>query len=445
MNNISSVGSEYPNEAKHKETSIFKNSIFWILIICIEYVFLKFPYYTFLGPVMAGCFAYLYFVKKETVLVTFLIVVAHYELKAVLFSTISFPQLLFVFLIYEIITNKKWTVKPKWIVSIVLILIMTFVPWLLGSTKGTDVFYGLVYIFSIIAQFLKYENEKEYLVGKITLSVTTIVSLIAVHALITGGVEYTDVTDLTIARRGILAVGTGDPNFSCLLLCAGIVSALYCKYIYAWLRIILVILMAGAMIGTVSTTGVLGLAIIALVYSITSVKLSSKIRNIIIIVFGVIWLFQLYMALPAEYHSPGIDNYIIRMEEKYVAFVKGDYAEATTNRSNLSERYLDYINKEQSFVKTVFGGNPVVPKSFRNGVISHVTYIDFLLQYGYFGTFLILLYALYKLKKAFDLPVTSQYRRYAISLKTVYLFFAFSISIYRESSFAMLLMALFIL
>ena len=133
------------------------------------------------------------------------------------------------------------------------------------------------------------------------------------------------------------------------------------------------------------------------------------------------------------------------MEDKYVALNQNDYAAVTINRTNLSERYMKYINEGQSFFNTLFGGNSVVPKVFTSKAISHVTYIDFLLEYGYIGTLLLMLWVVYRFKVLFAYPVTMQYRGYAISMKILYLFFALSISIYRDSIFGLLFFALFIL
>jgi len=433
------------NSGIAKEKSIFKDVFFWLLLVCIELVFLRVSFWRFLGPIMACIFAYLYFIRKDTLLVTMFIVLAHYELKAVLISTVSFPQLLIVFLCYEIISKKEWNVTATSLTTGILAVCMTVIPWLYGSITGEDVFYLLVYIFAILIQCGKYKDDKDNLAQQLSLAISVIVTLIALHAVITGGVEYADMDDAEIIRRGVLGAGIGDPNFSCLLLSTGIVSALNCKKIYLWARIVMICLMLGAVVVTVSTTGLLALGVIAIVHALNSSKLTHKIRNVVIILLLVVIATQVYMSLPEKYRNEGIDSYVTRVDDKYQALTQGDYTKVTTNRTDISERYLNYINNGQSFLKTLFGGNSVVPKAFVSRAISHITYIDFLVQYGYVGTFLILLFIAYHFKKQYGNKEFMQYRNFAISMKILYLFFAFSISIYKESTFAMLFFTLFIL
>ena len=93
-------------------------------------------------------------------------------------------------------------------------------------------------------------------------------------------------------------------------------------------------------------------------------------------------LVVVYMNLPADMHNEQIDAYILRIEEKLTQLESGNYVDATTNRTKLVSRYMAYF-LEQSIFNFFIGGLSIVAL---NGVATHNTYVDIILQVGVIGT-----------------------------------------------------------
>jgi len=47
------------SEARTRKRSLFSNPLFWLLLICTEIVFLQYPMYRFMGPIIALLLGYL--------------------------------------------------------------------------------------------------------------------------------------------------------------------------------------------------------------------------------------------------------------------------------------------------------------------------------------------------------------------------------------------------
>lgn len=414
--------------------------VYLLLFLTTEIVFLNKSLQIICGPILAILFIYLYFVKKDTLLVTFFIVIANDALGTIFIGSMSFQYLLMAFVVFEIVQNQK--IQLRLFSIMVLAVAMCLQPYLTQVMALRNVFFTVFYLLAIVYQYQKY--DREIFMEKMATTVAIIVCLIALHTLITGGVVYKEVEDNIYSqqhqRRGVLGVGVGDPNFSCLLLCTGIACAFNNASFRWYVKLIIVAVTIAAMFVTLSTSGLLSLILVCILSMTVNRKITRGVRRVIIVCLLAIATFQIYLALPEVYHNADVDAYITRMEFKYNALLNNDLYAATTERSGIADRYMNYINNDQSILKQLFGGNSVIEL----GQAAHNTYISFIMQYGYLGTVGLIAYIVNRLLKTYFAPKDAD-RKLGFVLKALYIFFIVSLTIYHGSTFAMMFFVLFIL
>ena len=414
--------------------------IYLVLFILVEAVFLNSSLQIVTGPLLTGIFFYLYFIKKDTILVTTFIIVANDALGTIFLGKISFQYLLLVFIVLELIQNSKMRVR-NFVLAVVAIF-MVFQPCFTNVTAFKNVIYSSLYILALLVQYQKYEKD-DFLENHMC-AASIIVGLIALHAIITGGVIYAEAQHTEYfqeyQRRGVLGVGIGDPNFSSLLLCMGIACTLNNRSMKWYGKVILYAVTTAAMFVTLSTSGILAFVLVNLLSVIVNRKLTKGIRRLLLLLLVGVTVFQIYLALPSPYHIADIDAYIERLEIKYNAFVNKDFYSATTGRSDLSDRYFHYINKEQTLGRQLFGGNSVV----QLGNATHNTYLSWILQFGYFGFSALLIYACIRLIKTY-FSERNDVRRFSLIIKALYIFFIATLSVFDGSTFALMFFFLFVL
>ena len=431
---------EIPSETPNFSVSAFDVIVYILLFVAAGAFFLEPTLQMVCGPILAFLFVYLYFVKKDTLFVTLFIILANDALGTVVLGKISFQYLLIPLVLLELLERKKISVRSFFLLLLGIVMILQ--PALTGVATLKSALITLFYVFALLLQQGKYEQR--FFIERFMFSFSLIVGLIALHAIITGGVVFDEAIlgaeDISGLRRGILGVGSGDPNFSGLLLCAGIACALNSKTLPRIAAAIAFLLCLGAIVVTMSTTTLIALLIVLFMTALINAPPSKAVIRILLLVLAFILLFNLYTALPAEWHTEQIDAYIVRMEEKWDALLVGDLDSVTTNRSTITEQYWDYLTNEQSLVKQIFGGNSI--NLFEH--VPHNTYMDFLLQFGFLGTAFLLIFIFKRLLQAFFLP-KDRTRKVIVTLKILYAVFIFSISVFTESTFALTFVFLFVL
>lgn len=414
--------------------------IYLTLFILIESVFLNSSFQIVTGPILTVIFLYLYFCKKKSVLVTTFIIVANDALGTIFFGKISFQYLLLLFLAFELVTKSK--IRVRYFILAIIAVIMAVQPYFTSVTAFKSVIYSVVYIWTLITQYQKY--EKDEFIENLMFAGSIIVGLIALHAIISGGVVYIEAQHTEYyqeyQRRGILGAGIGDPNFSSLLLCTGIVCTVNNHCMRWYEKSAIYAITTVAMSVTLSASGILAFVLVNLLSVVVNRKLSKGLRRLVLLLLIGVGIFQIYLSLPEACHIADIDAYIEKMEIKYNAFVNGDFYSATTGRLDLADKYLHYINQEQTLGRQLFGGNSVVEL----GIATHNTYLSWILQFGYLGFIMLLLYACKRLLKIY-LSEKNDIRRFSLIIKALYLFFIATLSVFDGSTFALMFFFLFVL
>lgn len=414
-----------------------------ILIFLIELRFLQCFSPTILGLSIAILMVYLYIFLDATIEVSLIIVVANDALGTILAGKISFQYLLLVLLLYTLLTNRKLLlISLKEMFIDLLIIFASSQLYFVGFIDLKTVLFTLLYYYAIKINY-RYIEKKDVFIANFTFGMSFICMAIALHGCITGGVVYNeyDATQALYIRKGLLGVGIGDPNFSSMLICFGTIATIMNRKFHLIYKVIAVIIFLQALIITVSTTGIIAMILFFILLALINKKTPKKIRNILIILFGILFIFAIYNSLPTGIKIPEIDMYIERITSKFNAMLTGQWNEVTTGRSMLADDYWNYISNE-GIIRLLFGFNVLNCAASR---VPHNTYIDFILQFGIFGSTLYLGIALTKIKKILFERENLLYRKVVLIYKIIFLFYLGTLSLYQGNLFALMTMFLLVL
>lgn len=413
------------NDTKPSRHSFFDREIdirmlaFILLFLCVFAVFMNQGLSLFLGPVMAVLMVYLYTSGYPEV-ITALIIVANDALGTIFFGKLSFQYLLLGLAIIGLLRKRSFSLS-EWI-FLVASLVLQVQLYLTNEDSFRSAIITFIYWFAILALP---KNENCWVYFSRGLLVT--LSLIALHACLTGGVEFTEYEEhVLLIRRGILGVGVGDPNYSSFLLAIGVVCVWCDKALKRVWKILLTAIFLYALTITVSVSGLLAFILLAMLFFLVGEKKTKGVVIICATVLVITILLSVYIGLPQEMRIPALDNYIVRLTEKLTAFQQGDMATVTTGRSSLFFEYLHYLFS-QPLSRFLFGGNSLEPIL---NISAHNTFIGLFLQVGLIGTVPLLFWMGYKLKKAIALPVDNAMRKQSLLWKALCVFMAFNLSIH---------------
>ena len=407
----------------------FKVVILAALCAAIFAVFIESSLSLYLGPVIALGMVYLFF-NGYMELITAIIVVANDALGTILFGSISFHYLLLLMVVLNIFLEKRFSKT-----DLIICLVATAFALQLYAVGFLDM-RTVIYSMSFVLALVNVEREEKSMTMFFR-GVILAVGLIALHACVTGGVEFYELNEYSneVIRRGILGVGIGDSNYSSFLLCIGLIC-LWCERKLHWsFKLVLTGMILYSLMITLSISGLLALAIILLVSVLFSKRKGKAFLIVLIVVLIAVLFFSEYVGLPEELRNETLDGYINRVMMKYESFLEGNYSALTTNRTDLAESYTNYIFEEQSVWGMLFGGNSI---DALNGKIPHNTYLGVLLQFGCFGAIAFLGWVLRRAWKLFVARKPKPWgRQQYLLLKVLCLFMAMNLSFYDGSLWAL--------
>ena len=401
-------------------------------------VFLNTSLQTITGPIITVCFVYLYYTGYRA-LVTSIIIIANDALGCIVGGHISFPYLLVILLVSNLLLNKlKIKIRRSQLIASTILLIMLATLYHYGIASIKNIIYTLSFICAGAQCVGDIEQKDLFFKG---IAITTF--LISLHTCITGGVEFYELNEYStdFLRKGIIGVGIGDANFSTLLLNIGIVATLFDKDFKWYLKITMIACAVIAMSVTLSTSGLIGFLLVMCGYVyVKRDSIPKKILNTLIIILIIFIISGIYLELPDTMRNETIDAYIARIEEKISFLEIGNSSAFTTGRTDLVNGALRYIFSEQGVWGLLFGFNSLYVRNLSN--LPHNTYVDLLLQIGLVGTIVALAYIMYGIVIAWKNP---QRNRMETMLKILFLYYFMNLSIYQGSSFALAYLVLIVL
>lgn len=406
--------------------------LLFFLYCCTFLAFLSKSAWTLTGPVMAGLCAFLYFTGYAEA-VTALIIVANDAMGTIIGGSISFPYLLLILAVARLVLYKR-KMEGREIFLLLFALILQVELAAVGMIAVRNVIYSMAYILGFLA--LPRDSETTHRVAR---GIIAAMAFIALHTLLTGGVEYTEVevtgmfSSETVVRYGVLGAGSGDPNLSSFLINTGFACTLGDRRMHWLWKLGLSLLFLLTLSVTVSVSGLLAAACVLVLFILIGNRASRGIAILGFTLLALVIAFEVYIGLPSSARLPMLDGYIIRIEEALGAASSGDIAGATTNRSSILTYYLNYI-ATQSAPRLLFGGNSL--KAAGHGM-PHNTYVGFVLQVGIVGALVLAFWIFGRCIQNLRTDRSDICRKRNLLLKALSLFMAFTLSFYEGSLWAL--------
>lgn len=409
-----------------------------ILLVSIFCVFINSSLQVITGPVLAACFIYLY-CKGYQAFVTSVIIVANDSLGCIFMGNISFPYLLLGLILFSLLKEQfKIKIRRSQLIGafIMLLTLVQLFSFHIISVKG--ILYTVTFIIASGYNLKKDEDVELFFKG-----VAITVFLISLHTCITGGVEFYELNEYSIEflRKGILGVGIGDSNYSTLLLNIGIACALFDRNFKWYMKLGITFFELFAMTVTLSASGLIGLLLTLMGFVVVKRgSIPSKVWKSILLLLGMVLLFNLYINLPSTMQNETINAYIDRMQDKLFLLQSGDISSFTTNRSSIADQKMDYFMNGQGVLKQLFGFNSLFADG--SNALPHNTYIDLLLQIGLVGMILTLGHIVTSSIRAWK---DKNRNRRDLLLKLLMLYYFLNLSLYHGSLFSLAYLVLIIL
>ena len=303
-----------------------------------------------------------------------LIIVCFYEYVLVIpFFGGSFTRILEVFLVLDILINKKtFSNTGK------LIVVLIYGLMLLVSAVSFSAFIGiLINVFLIYFVWLDIKDSQHN--RNYALFVLAIASIFAgIYGIInnSGGASF----------FGLRHNGTfKDPNYSAFIYIIGFFSAACCSKFNKLFKISLCIASFGFLLSTLSMAGLLSFFIVFLVFIFSRLKRKAIFICLLLIFFAIVLL---NFDLPTYFPGYNVQQRVLHVLNQ---FQTGNIDSATSNRSYIASAYWNEFWTNGSVIQQLFGGRNTMEGSYRNYMysiannVSHNTYIDILMMSGILG------------------------------------------------------------
>lgn len=233
-------------------------------------------------------------------------------------------------------------------------------------------------------------------------------------------------------------VGTfEDPNYFGLYINIVIFSNLIIDFFKSNLKRIFVLLFLYYLLfSTLSLTGILCNLGGLFLYLTFVKKLNIKyIFGLAVIVATIV----VFLNSEAVHNIPVLNDFLTRFDSMQSTSGGSDIGQITSGRSRLWSDNWQYF-KEQSVARVFLGGNRIVPISIdfqKFSGISHMEYLDQLLNVGLIGFAFLNLYFLSTVMKHFSLYLATLETEFLMILfsKYVWFFYGFSLTLFLDSRF----------
>jgi hypothetical protein len=228
-----------------------------------------------------------------------------------------------------------------------------------------------------------------------------------------------------------------DPNYMGFFYIIGIFAMVTLKMYSKKIRMVLIVMFYAMIMFGLSITSIVVSAILWIAYFVVTKQINVKV-----VLVGILILFlilQLYAFALQNPDFPVIGSLAARISHKTAALLEGDMSDFTTERSDLSEKHMEFFN-EQSAFKKLFGGNIVNTKmQVQFNEAAHNEYIDMLLNIGIIGTGILLMYI------AIDIFINigkawrkqSEIAMFRVMSKLVWLLYAMTLTVFLDYRFFM--------
>ncbi len=284
-------------------------------------------------------------------------------------------------------------------------------------------------VFATICWFLYIRcqaRENQELLNKVLFSLAICISVDAVASLLSGGYTLYANSD----RMGLAGVTGGNPNHAAFYIGVAIAIILSIQNIKLWIKLTMLFSLIILLITTVSVSGFIGVSVVILSFFIFTTKNKHKLRFFLCIFLIIITAIALFPAMNIEsdstIHSTSyIDYYQEKLLDRLGNLNDSKYDDATSNRTSLTNQNLEYFNSH-STLNQIFGMNSANPL---NTNVSHNSFVDILLRFGYVGLFIVALLVIYRFYKQY-IYARKTGDSVLLMCKIALLFWSFTISMF---------------
>ena len=403
---------------------------FLVLFYCTSAVNIVLGNNMLIGLLMAG-FLLLLAWYDEYVFAAPLMLIANDALGTVIAGKLSFPLMYFVLMILRFLCKERKEISKRGLLRIVICLLLLVHLYIFQVQSISGLFSTFIYMMIVC----NIAENAERIWEPMLLSAGIGCFILAGQLLFFGGVAYveletqvTSLSSLTRIRYGMVGTGVGDPNYSGLKLLLGCICIYYSK-INNFLRRGMLVIMALAIVKTVSITTVSILVIVICIGTLLHKGVCSKVKwaILVLLLFGT--GICILVSTPIEYLPSDLQTLLSRLYEKISQFSVGNIDGLTTGRSYRALSNLDYALSRNG-ISWFLGGEALPPEGL---LLSHNTYIDLLIRFGLIGFLCIALRILYLIWKRYKCCIDNCYSNIDVCLlqiKIIYILFSFSLSIY---------------
>ena len=363
-----------------------------------------------------------------------IVLIGNDGLGTVFLGKIAFGWFALGLVIIERLFKRKYKVTISWVYKFGILVLYTLFLYAVQETILSTIIKTFIYVV-LVLHLDDYDRRKQIDWECLFMWIAISCFLTALHLVVLGGIPYAESSGkITSMRYGIVGTGTGDPNYGGLRLLIGVICTFYCKRLKL-LRIPMILILIYAIVNTISVTTIFALLIIIVCGILAEKGISKKIKYIFGLVLGVIVIGYVFVTLPSELLPSGLDALGYRLNEKINFLWAGNYANATTGRSDLASEQLLYAMNRNAF-NWLFGMEATPVPGFK--LLSHNTFVDFIIHFGMIGGLLLFLRIVSRLKNVYlNSKEIENIRAGKLQLKILFCFFSFGLSIYMDTTFAL--------
>ena len=395
------------------------------------------------GLILAACSAMLMFTPFYYVPVSVVMLTPHAMGTVILgrLSLYTFVGCLLIFRLFIVRFKITFTLTDLWWLFLGLfnwIHTLIFLTDYIGTEK-----LAIMLFFTLWMIYIRCDSHKKQdIYDRFLLAYAFAILVNATVSLFTRSATIYESSD----RMGLIGVSSNDPNIAAMFITIGVAIFMSSNLIKIWLKIIACVLLFFSLITTVSISGFVAAVLVVLIFAIIMNKNKKNISVLLVILLGALLAVYIFpmLGIMGEKNTAGetvnyLEYFQEKINEKAGSFLGEDIDNATSGRSELTHINMQYF-AEQSGLRQLFGGNHVNPLGVN---VSHNSFADILLRFGYIGLIIVFVIMCYSLLKC--LQRTRDTRDCTVLLcKLLLIYWSLTLSLFEGSSailwFALVLM-----
>ncbi len=234
-----------------------------------------------------------------------------------------------------------------------------------------------------------------------------------------------------------------DPNYMGYFYTGAIFALVGLKLFKPKIRFVMVIALYAMLLTSLSVTAIVVNAVMWFAYLLITKSINTK--TVFAIVLIAVLVFGLYQYGLENPDDPVVGRLAMRIEEKLLQVETGDVGDATSNRSDLTQKHLEFFI-DQPIYRMFIGMNAASAlRTDLNGykMAAHNEYVDWLLNVGVLGAMVMLYYlfsTIWEPLKNYRENMEDRSSLCVVMVKLVFVCYAFSLTLYGDYRFMLFML-----